>query len=159
MHKSFTKASRQGFTLVEVMMAAFVLVFMLLSTLAALQVGFGVLDTARNTTLAGQVIQSEIEDIRLRPWISLPASGTIDLAQSIGSGLSSAERAALSNRFTATRTIEGVTGREADFKRVAVAVSWADYSGRTHVRRYETLLGRNGLSDYFVTIHTPAPTP
>ena len=152
-------AAQRGFTLIEVMMATFVLVLIFLSTLAAIQQGFRMLDTARNTTLAGQVIQSEIEDLRLRPWISMPASGTIDLATSIGTGLSQTERAALASRFTATRTIVGMPGRETDFKRVTVSVAWNDYSGRSHTRSYETFLGRNGLSDYFVTIHNSTPTP
>ena len=103
-------AAKRGFTLIEVMMATFVLVLIFLSTLAAIQQGFSMLDTARNTTLAGQVIQSEIEDLRLRPWISMPASGTIDLAASIGEGLSQTERTMLANRFTATRTIVGMPG-------------------------------------------------
>lgn len=158
MHKSSPNvANKRGFTLVEVMMASFVLVFVLLGTLTALQQGFTLLDTARNTTLAGQVIQSEIEDLRLRPWVSLPTSGTIDLAASIGGSLNIAEREALAKRFTAIRTITDVSGREANFKNVTVSVTWTDLGGRSHIRNYQTLLGRNGLSDYFVTTHTPPP--
>ncbi|MFT3830835.1 MAG: prepilin-type N-terminal cleavage/methylation domain-containing protein [Opitutaceae bacterium] len=145
--------SRRGFTLIEVMMAAFVMVVMFLSALSALQQGFKLLDTARNTTLAGQIIQSEMEDLRLKSWTMMPASGPIDLATSIAEGLSSTERAALASRFTATRTITGVTGRESDFRRVVIDVAWNDASGRRHNRAYETLIGRNGLSDYFVTTH------
>lgn len=160
MHKSFTNgAARRGFTLIEVMMAAFVLVIMFLGTMTALQQGFTMIDTARNTTLAGQIIQSEIEDLRLSPWVSLPASGAIDLGESIGESLTEAERTKLSQRFVATRTVEPMTGRETDFKRIVISVTWTDYNGRGHTRNYQTLLGRNGLSDYFVTTHTPTPTP
>jgi hypothetical protein len=159
MHKSSTRTtSRRGFTLIEVMMACFVMVTMFLSALTALQRGFELLDTARNTTLAGQVIQSEIEDIRLKSWATMPASGTIDLSTSIAEGLSAAERQALAARFTAVRTITGVSGRESDFRRVAIDVSWRDVAGRSHNRTYETLVGRNGLSDYFVTTHSATPS-
>jgi prepilin-type N-terminal cleavage/methylation domain-containing protein len=157
-----TAASQQGFTLVEVMMASLVMVMMFIAALASIQQGFTMLDTARNTTLAGQIIQSEIEDLRLKQYLSLPASGTIDLATTIGSGLSEAERTALSTRFTATRQVVDVPGRTgtapdgtpiATLKRVIIAVEWRDYSHRLHSRAYETLVGYNGLSDYFATTH------
>lgn len=141
-------------------MAAFVMVVMFLGALTALQQGFQLLDTARNTTLAGQIIQSEMEDLRLKSWTQMPGSGSIDLTASIGKELSATERAALASRFTATRTITGVTGRETDFRRIVINVTWHDYSGRPHTRAYETLIGRNGLSDYFVTTHaTGGGTP
>ncbi len=165
---SLTAKSESGFTLVEVMMATFVLVFMFFATLSALQQGFAMLDTARNTTLAGQIIQSEIEDLRLRQFVSLPASGTIDLASSIGANLSANERQTIASRFTATRLVQDVPGRTgtdsngntiSTLKRVTISVQWQDYGSRLHYRSYETLVGYNGLSDYFVTIHGAATSP
>lgn len=157
-----TAASQRGFTLVEVMMASLVLVMMFLSALAAIQQGFTMLDTARNTTLAGQIIQSEIEDLRLKQFLSLPATGTIDLTTSVGASLGEAERQALAARFVARRQIDDVPGRTGTdpsgntittLKRVTITVTWTDYSHRLHSRAYETLLGYNGLSDYFATTH------
>ncbi len=139
-------------------MAAFVMVVMFLGTLSALQHGFQLLDNARNTTLAGQVIQSELEDIRLKSWATMPTTGPIDLTTSVAEGLSAQERAALSDRFTATRTVTGVSGRETDFRRIVISVAWKDVAGRGHRRSYETLVGRNGLSDYFVTTHGQSST-
>lgn len=143
-------------------MASLVLVMMFLCAMAAIQQGFTMLDTARNTTLAGQIIQSEIEDLRLKSWgvladASKTPSGTLDLSQSIGKNLGTAESQALTKRFTATRQIVGEPGRETDFKRVTITVTWNDYLGRPHSRSYETLLGHFGLSDYFVATHTTAP--
>ena len=160
MHKSPTHtAATQGFTLVEVMMAAFVLVTVLLGTLTGLLQGFAMLDTARNTTLAAQIIQSEIEDLRLQPWDKLPASGGVVLANSIGSSLDSAEVAALARRFSVTRSITDAGRTDADgastFKRVTFSISWRDYNNRSHTRSYETALGKNGLSDYFAATHNP----
>ena len=163
-------ADPRGFTLVEVMLASVVLVTIFLGTLTALVQGFSMLDTARNTTLAAQIIQSEIEDLRLQPWTALNAhpvdtAETVDLAHSIGSTLSPAELAELSQRFTVTRrftNVAGRTGLDADgtttiptFKRVTFTVSWTDYHHRSHTRSYETSLGYRGLSDYFAATHTP----
>lgn len=161
MRKSSTKAKpSQGFTLVEVMIASVVLVMIFLSTLDALQQGFKMIDTARNTTIAGQIIQSEIEDLRLKPWASLtalPATTELDIAQSIGQGLASEEGAALARRFSASRVIADVTDRANNLKRITLTVTWADTSGATHTRSYETLFSHFGLSDYFVAEHGTAP--
>jgi len=168
MHKSPTHtAATQGFTLVEVMMAAFVLVTILLGTLTGLLQGFAMLDTARNTTLAAQIIESQIEDLRLQPWATIngfpPSTDqTVDLAAAIGSNpsLSTAEKAALAQRFSITRRFTDAAGRtDADgsstFKRVTFSISWRDYNNRSHTRSYETFLGRYGLSDYFAATHNP----
>ncbi len=162
MQKSSPRTKRgQGFTLVEVMIASLVLTVMILSALGALLQGFKLLDTARNTTVAAQIAQSEIEDLRLQPWskVSDPAiisqSGPIDLKASIGKLLGTAEGEALASRFSATRTIVDVPNRESKLKRVTIAVAWSDYTGVTHTRSYETLVGQYGLTDYFVATHAP----
>ena len=167
MQKSPLNAAKQGFTLVEVMMAAFVLVTVLLSTLTALIQGFAMLDTARSTTLAAQIIESQIEDLRLQPWATINGfepnkDQTIDLAAAIGSNpsLSTAEKAALAQRFSITRRFTDAAGRTdvdglSTFKRVTFSISWRDYNNRSHTRSYETSLGKNGLSDYFAATHNP----
>jgi Tfp pilus assembly protein PilV len=152
--------SRQGFTLVEVMIAGSVFTLIFLSALSAMQHGFKLIDTARNTTIAAQIIQSEIEDLRLKAWgvlSSLPAETQIDIAQSIGSGLSANERTSLAQRFTANRRIADVPDRDNNLKRIIISVTWADASGLRHNRSYETLFSHFGLSDYFVAEHSVAP--
>jgi Tfp pilus assembly protein PilV len=150
-------AAKQGFTLVEVMMAAFVLIAMFCTALAAIFQGFSLLDTARNITLAGQIGQSTIEDLRLQPWskiVTYPTTATIDLTQTIGIDLSQTEASAIAQRFTATRTIVDVPDRASDLKRATITITWADTNQLSHSRSYETLLGHFGLTDYFVATHS-----
>ena len=59
-----------GFTVIEVTMAAFVMVVGLASSLNVLSAGLRALDDARNITLASQILQSELERLRLLPWSS-----------------------------------------------------------------------------------------
>ena len=61
------------------MIAAVVLVFVFVSTLAALQTGYRLMEAARNTTLANQILQSEIEDARLLNWTKIKALTSADL--------------------------------------------------------------------------------
>src|ERR1051325_1467320 len=62
------KAKRAAFTLTEVMLAACVMALAISTSITTLQVGYRSIDTARNTTIASQVLQSMIEDIRLLTW-------------------------------------------------------------------------------------------
>lgn len=61
------KGSR-GFTLVEAMVAAIVLVLVIVPAITTLQRGFQSLDSARNPTTASQLMQSEMERLRLKNW-------------------------------------------------------------------------------------------
>ena len=122
--------SKRGLTLIEVMMGAMVLVLVFISTFTVIQRGFEMIDVSRNTGLAGQILQSEIEDIRLKNWASLPANGTSNIT------LPSAFNT-VAGRFSATRTVSSVN---ADMKKVTVQVTWTAYTGRRHTPPLRNLL-------------------
>lgn len=133
----------RGMTLVEVMMAASVLMLGILSSLFALQSGFQMIDTARKTTLASQILQSEVENLRLKNWSqidALPASETLAV-EDIDDSFST-----VSHLFSCTRTVSQV---RTNLKRVILVVQWTSYDGRTLTRQYETYFGKNGLNDYY----------
>jgi len=130
-------------SLIEVMAGAMILVLVFISTFAVIQSGFEMMDVSRNTGLAGQILQSEIEDIRLKNWAKLEELGEstepIELPEAFN---------AVASRFAATRTVESV---DANMKKVTVRVTWTAYTGRTHTRTYETFYTKGGLNDYYVT--------
>ena len=128
-------------TLIEVMIGGMVMVLVFISTFSVMQRGFEMIDISRNTGLAGQILQSEIEDIRLKNWANLPADGTTDIT--LPSAFNS-----VAGKFTATRT---VTSINSDMKKVSVQVTWTAYTGRTHTRSYETYYTKGGLNDYYVS--------
>src|SRR3954471_12782851 len=73
--------SQKAFTIVEVAIAAGVLALVLSTSIITLQSGFRTLDVARGTTLASQILQSEMERLRMKSWTdinAMPASETID---------------------------------------------------------------------------------
>lgn len=57
--------SRQGFSLIEVMIGSLVLMLVFISCITALQAGFRMVDNARMANLADQTIQSQVESIKL----------------------------------------------------------------------------------------------
>lgn len=155
--RSLRQLGHDGFTIVEVALAAFVMALGISSSIIALQWGFRFLDVARGTTLASQIMQSEIERLRLWPWektspssvidsiVELPASEEVPLA-----GMFSAS-AALEERFTVTRTVTTDATR-ADVRFITVAVTWTTSDGQSHTRSSTTMYARNGLYDYYYTL-------
>lgn len=61
----------QGFTLIEVMMAATILVVAFIGMIEALTVTSTTMDHARRQTLAAQIIAHETEQLRLESWSSI----------------------------------------------------------------------------------------
>jgi Tfp pilus assembly protein PilV len=57
-----------GFTIVEVMMAATILVVAFMGMIQAITLGSEMLATARRQTLAAQILEHEISKLRLLPW-------------------------------------------------------------------------------------------
>lgn len=66
----------RGFTIVEVMMAATILVVGFMGMIQAITIGSEMMATARRQSLAAQILEHEIGKLRLTAWGSLPAAGT-----------------------------------------------------------------------------------
>lgn len=137
--------SQRGFTILEVMLAAFVMVLAITTSIIAMQRAFCGLDIARKITLAGQVMQSELEKIRLEDWAAIaayPASTDITAAAAASFGASGA----IANSFTLNRAVADV---HTDMRQITLTTTWRTIDGRSMSRSYTTYYGRNGLYDYF----------
>jgi hypothetical protein len=127
------------------MVAASVLVLGITTAIVTLQRGFQALDHARNLTFASQVMQSELERLRLKNWAQMQE------LQDAGAGpVSVTAPPGLAPSFRCTRTIRDL---KTDMKEVTLVSSWSGYDGRTHAVRYLTRYGKSGLYDYFYTSH------
>ena len=72
--------SQAGFTLIEVGIAALVLVVAFIGMIRALTFTSGLMDHARRQTVATQILAHEIEQLRLRSWAeisALPTTATV----------------------------------------------------------------------------------
>ena len=154
--RSNIRHQQQGFTIVEVMVAAIILVLGISTSLTTVVYGMRAVDTARSSTLAAQIMQSEMENIRLLNWAqltALPASGTVDISSVISSGSSSSLDTTLNNiisKFTCTRTI---STPKTDMREITLTVSWNGQDGRSHSNNYITRYCKNGLYDFYYTAH------
>ena len=140
-----------GFTLVEVMMAAAVMLLALVGMIQVIVSGSEMLDMSRKQTIAMQIIHGQIDNIRLSSWSTVnayPASRTVNVDDSnqstnisygfvFGSSLPG-----LSKGFTCTRSVSTV---RTDLKQITFTVIWRSNTGRTYQRTGSTYYGNNGL--------------
>jgi type II secretory pathway pseudopilin PulG len=136
------RGTSRGFTILEVGMAAAVLAMALATSITVLQRAYLMMDTARNLTLAGQIMVTEIEKLRMQDYSALPAAGASDTV-TIDSTFTSNPK--IADRFTVMRTAsEPVT----DIRQITYSISWKSYDGRLISRSYTTYYARYGIHDY-----------
>lgn len=135
-----------GFTILEVALAAFVLAFAIASSITAMQQAYFALDRARKITLAGQVMQSEFEKMRLNDWTTISSYPALqDITDTIDPTFR-AESSAITNSFTVSRAVTEV---HAGMKQVTLTTSWRTLDGRVSSKVYSTYYGKDGLYDFF----------
>lgn len=133
-------------------MASFVMAFGIATSIIAMQAGYKQIDLARGSTIANQIIQSEMERLRMMSWTmigALPASYSFD-----GSTYFSANPD-VAGKYTITRTVTANAVHAADMKDLTVSVRWQTYDGRWHTRSFTALYAQNGLYDYYYTVAHP----
>lgn len=140
-------------------MAATVMVLAISSSIIVLQQGMRALDTARFTTLAGQILQSQMEKLRLLTWTQLTNATSGPVAYNTFTPDVAATASSQMNRFIVGTTpnrcsqlIEPATGvLGAKMKKITLTANWKGLDGRPHTLSYVTYYGQNGLSDFFYT--------
>jgi type II secretory pathway pseudopilin PulG len=143
------RQSQRGFTIMEVTMTTFIMAFGIATAILTMMSGFRSIDVARNMTLASQVLQSEMERVRLMSWSdigTLPAKETVDLSSVFTSD------PALANRYSLVRAVTDVTGKTGEMKEILLVVSWENADGRSLSRQFRTYYTKDGLYDYYYTL-------
>lgn len=148
--KRSRKASQAGYTIVEVAMASFVMIIGIASSLVTLKYGFNQVDLARGSTIASQILQSEVERLRLNNWATidtLPATETFDGVTNF-----STTSAALVGKYSVTRNVASDSLRPTEVKNITLSVTWKTADGISHTRSLSSIYAKNGLYDYYYTI-------
>lgn len=161
----FCRVLDGGFTLIEVMMAATILVVGFIGLVQAVTIGSEMLDTSRKQTIAGEILDGEVERLRVEPWSTIltlnsAASGTITI-NSAGTGVSgNATRFAITNYSSSSSDDNTAlialakgytcsyfaTQLRTNFYRFTYTVSWTGNTGRQFSRTATAYLGKNGLN-------------
>ena len=125
------------------MFAVIVLALAITTSITVMQRGFNSLDSARGTTYAAQIMQTEVEKLRLCNWSIVSGYPTAATTLTIDSVFTN--NPLIGTRYSLTRTVSTVhTG----MLRITYTVTWTMYDGRTRSRSCTTYYGQNGLYDY-----------
>lgn len=110
--------------------------------LVTLQRSLSSIAQARRLDAASQVMQTELERLRLLNWDQLEALAS--------SGMNTVEvpSGGAFTRFTCERRIREL--REG-MKEITLSASWGGLDGRAHTANLVTRYSRSGLNDYFYT--------
>lgn len=140
-------SNQSGYTILEVAIASFVMVMGLTSSIIAMQVGFRQVELARDCTIASQIMQSEIERIRMMSWSevnALATSSTVNISDSFYADTKLA-------KFGATIGAANDSTRPTEVKKITVVVVWTSYDGAAHSRSMSAIYAKNGLYDFYYT--------
>ena len=135
-------------------MAAAVMALAIMSSLVAMGRAFAPLDSARCISYASQIMQSEMEKMRLTSWGNGTAAGNgttgitaySTTATTLPIDTSFTTAGDLGSRMTLTRTASDV---HAGMIKITLTITWTTSDRRTLSRSYITYYGQNGLYDFF----------
>lgn len=133
---------RAAFSLVEVMVASCVLMLGISGALVTLQRSLDSIAQARQLDAASQLMQSELERLRLLNWRQLQdlqSTGPTTVPPPAGGDFA---------HFTCERQIQDIRD---GMKEITLVASWGGLDGRAHSARLVTRYSRSGLNDYFYT--------
>lgn len=151
-----SRARAAGFTLVEVMMASMVMILAITSAILVIQSGFKALDAARKTTLASQIMQSEMERIRLLSWsdiVALKVKDDVSLATIFPRNTPEQIKVfdTITQTFDATYETAYLPGNDNEVRVITVTVSWVGLDGVRRSRSSFTQYCKDGLYAYYYT--------
>ncbi|MDI1319174.1 MAG: hypothetical protein PSW75_03130 [bacterium] len=134
----------RGVTIAEVAMAAMFMALVLTTSITTLQRAFISLQNARDLNIVSQMLQSEMEKMRLADWGTVNAlSGS---STQIPLDTTFTTNAFVGNRFTLTRTVaDPKTGTRV----ITLRINWVGADKRPLYRNLSLRYSRNGLYDYF----------
>jgi prepilin-type N-terminal cleavage/methylation domain-containing protein len=137
---------RRGFTIVEVIMASAVMALAITTSITTMQRAFLALDTSRNLTIAGQIMVSEMEKVRMLPWTDVSPWLNTTTNLTLDSIFTSNPQ--IGNRFTLQRAVTQPDVANSNILQITLTMTWTGYDGRQLSRSYTTHYARYGIHDY-----------
>jgi prepilin-type N-terminal cleavage/methylation domain-containing protein len=141
--RTITHTKTIGFTLIEVMVAVFIMGLTMASAAVCFQLALQQYRSARALNHVTDILEDHVESVRLLNWAdlnNLPSTQEIPLPAYLkGSGTPS--------NITVTRTISDSNLN--DLKIIIVTAEWDTTNGKTQRRSIELNYTYNGVNDYY----------
>jgi prepilin-type N-terminal cleavage/methylation domain-containing protein len=155
----FKLRSQRGFTLVEVLVAVFILAAVFVGFYVNLKQGFAAVEASRENLRATQILEQQMETIRLYTWSQINSNGFVPTSFTSAftpdtNGLSTSHYSTNALVYTGAVTIStNVSMTESyasNFVLVTVALTWrSDVVNVTNSRQMSTLVSQYGLHNYY----------
>jgi Tfp pilus assembly protein PilV len=146
---------REAFTLIEVMLAAAVMLAGIVGMIQVIASGSEMLDLARKQTIATQIIQNEIGKLHLADWSTVSGYTNADatLGTEITSNITNSSDSSYQNAATIFQNFKCyrfVSDVRTDLRKITFTVKWNTGNiGRSYSRSYSrtgsTYVSKNGL--------------
>lgn len=138
------QAGIAGITLVELMVAVFILGIVFTSAFGVLGQGFNMIETSRDYTRVAQILQSEMESVRTMNWAAITALPTSSNFTPDPEFI-----ATFGDRYTFTRDI---ATPKVNQRTVVLTGSWQSRKGPVITRFYKTTYTMGGLNDFYIQL-------
>lgn len=150
LRKSTASGKKDAFTLVEVMVAAGVMIAGIVGMIQVVVSGSQMLDLARKQTVAMQILQNEIGKVHISDWAAISTYSTSTTATTITIDPSFQSSINSFQEFQCTRLVENITTGANPKKKVTFTVTWQTgvvgrSDRRTYTRSSSTYVTQNGL--------------
>lgn len=145
------RRSKGGFTLVEMMVAIFVLGLVLTAAFSTVAQALQTVETSRDYARVAQILQSEMEDLRTMSWATLEAQEETD-GGVVAIDLTEEFNEAFGSRYRAFRRIQNRTDGTVTYanqKEATIWVYWWDARGNFRIKQTVSWFTENGLHDYY----------
>ena len=147
----------------EVALAATVLALTLVGMIQVVESGSEMLDLSRKQTIAAQILQGEIDELRLQAWSTISGDPSGNGYQAGPTSLTALNDPAFATfsgatgKFTLTRYVSCIEPNQPNLNpspysstplllQVTFTVSWTGVTGHTYKRTSTTFVGKNGLN-------------
>lgn len=142
-----------GMTLVEVLIAATLLAFVIMSTLTTVSYSLSTLRMARNSTRLHEYMNSYIEELRVRPYADIQAFAALAQPVNLTTAITTESMAAaLPENVTASglfTTLTASAPMQMGMISLELTMTWTESSGLTRTKKTYTTFSENGLSDQY----------
>lgn len=140
-------------TLVEVLIAATLLAFVIMSTLTTVSFALTTLRMARNTTRLHEYMNSYVEELRVRTYADIKAFAAMSQPVNMATAITTESMSTvLPANVTASGTFTTVTPStpiEMGMISLQLTMTWTESNGLVRTKTVYTTFSENGLSDQY----------
>lgn len=142
-----SRGSTSGFSLIEVAIATTILALAISSSLSVMSQGFRAMDTSRSVRVATQILQDEMENVRMAAWTTVEGWAVGGSGTQLALDASYSNNPYIRGRFVCRRIVENVAGKPT-MRAITLTVRWKGNDGLEHVRSVKTFYTQSGLYSY-----------